>query len=163
MPLACAASSASAISMASDSSVSCGIERPPVDPMLQRDAFQKFHGDERLPVLFANVVDRADVRMIQRGGGLRFALKACQSCGSRTTRRQEISAQRSDAAACLPPYKPRPCRHHRASPECGSARWSGRSESRVRACGAHLRLDAGKSTKRDCLRVKSRLTPLQEK
>jgi hypothetical protein len=33
--------------------------------MLQRHALQKFHGDERLPMLVVNFVDGADVRMIQ--------------------------------------------------------------------------------------------------
>ena len=46
--------------------------------MLQRQAVQKLHGDERLTVLVANFVDGADVGMIQCGGGLRFALKAVE-------------------------------------------------------------------------------------
>src|ERR1700674_253999 len=44
--------------------------------MLQRQPFQKLHGDERMPVLLANVVNRADVGMVQGGRGLGFALKA---------------------------------------------------------------------------------------
>src|ERR1700730_15018190 len=43
--------------------------------VLQHDAIQKLHGDERLPVLFANVIDRADVRVVQSGCGLSFAAK----------------------------------------------------------------------------------------
>jgi len=34
--------------------------------MLQRYPIQKFHGDECLSILFADVVDRADVGVIQR-------------------------------------------------------------------------------------------------
>src|ERR1700747_828524 len=49
--------------------------------MLQRDALEKFHGDEGLAILFADVVDGADVGMIERGGGLSFALKARQCLG----------------------------------------------------------------------------------
>jgi hypothetical protein len=44
--------------------------------VLQRLPVQKFHGDERLPVLLANVVNRANIRVVQCGRGLRFALKA---------------------------------------------------------------------------------------
>ena len=39
-------------------------------------AVQKLHGDERLPVLLADVVNRADVGVVQCGRGLGFALKA---------------------------------------------------------------------------------------
>jgi hypothetical protein len=46
--------------------------------MLQRQPVQKLHGDESLSVLFADVVDRADVGVIQCGGSLGFALKARQ-------------------------------------------------------------------------------------
>ena len=52
-----------------------GIDGLPVDAMLQRHAVQKFHGNERLPVLLTNIVNRADVGMIQRRCGLRFALE----------------------------------------------------------------------------------------
>src|ERR1700730_4892784 len=44
--------------------------------MLQRDPIQKFHGDESLTAVLANVVNRADVGMIEGGSGLGFALKA---------------------------------------------------------------------------------------
>src|ERR1700690_1466020 len=46
--------------------------------MLQSHAVQKLHGNERPAVLLANVINRADVGMIQRGCGLRFALKTGQ-------------------------------------------------------------------------------------
>ena len=65
-----------------DCSISIGLA---ADAMLQRQAFQKLHGDEGLAVLFADVVDRADVGMIQRGRGLRFALKARQRLRIRAT------------------------------------------------------------------------------
>ena len=47
--------------------------------MLQRYTVQKLHGDERLPVLLANVVNRADIRMVQCGRGLGFALEPGKS------------------------------------------------------------------------------------
>jgi hypothetical protein len=50
----------------------------PGNAALQRRAVEMFHGDERFSVLFANVVNCADVRMIERGSGLRFTLKASQ-------------------------------------------------------------------------------------
>ena len=46
--------------------------------MLQRHAIQKLHGDERCAVLVVNFVDRADVGVIQRGGGLGFTLKTAE-------------------------------------------------------------------------------------
>ena len=43
--------------------------------MLQCGPFQESHVDEGLSILFANVVNRADVRVVQRGCGLRLALE----------------------------------------------------------------------------------------
>ena len=63
--------------MASESSVSVSIGRPD-DAVLQRQPVQKLHGDEGLAVLLADVVNGADVGMIQRGGGLRFALETLE-------------------------------------------------------------------------------------
>ena len=41
-------------------------------------AVEKLHGDEGLAIFFANVVNGADVGMIQRGRRLRLALKTSQ-------------------------------------------------------------------------------------
>jgi hypothetical protein len=41
-------------------------------------AFEQFHDDERVAVVLVDVVDGADVRMIQRGCGPRFPAKALQ-------------------------------------------------------------------------------------
>ena len=49
------------------------------DQMLERFAIQKLHGDECLSVLLADVVNGANIRMIQRGCGLRFALETGKS------------------------------------------------------------------------------------
>jgi hypothetical protein len=46
--------------------------------VLQRFAFQIFHDDEGLVALLADVVNRADVGMIQRRCGLSFAAEAAQ-------------------------------------------------------------------------------------
>ena len=52
------------------------LNRPSADAMLQRLAVQKLHGDECLPVMLVNLMNRADIRMVQRGSGLRLALEA---------------------------------------------------------------------------------------
>src|SRR5580704_6696388 len=46
--------------------------------MLQRHAVEKLHGDESLAFMLANVVDGADVGMIQCRGSLRLPLKPTQ-------------------------------------------------------------------------------------
>src|SRR5215469_351081 len=46
--------------------------------MLQRNAIEIFHGDKRFSVLFPDVVDGADVWMIQRRRRLCFSLEAHQ-------------------------------------------------------------------------------------
>ena len=52
-----------------------------VDAVLERLAVEKFHGDEGLAVLFADVVNGADVGMVERGGRLRFALETGEGLG----------------------------------------------------------------------------------
>ena len=51
-------------------------QRTPRDAVLQRQPVQKLHNDEGLPILLDNVVNRADVGVVQCGRGLGFALKA---------------------------------------------------------------------------------------
>jgi len=52
-----------------------GLDRPARNAMLQRHAVEELHGDERVAVLVINLVDGADVGMIQRRGRLGLALK----------------------------------------------------------------------------------------
>ena len=80
MPLPWAASSASAISMASGSK-NFQLERATGDAVLQSHAFEIFHGDERHAVFLADVVNGADVGMVQSRRGLRFALETGESLG----------------------------------------------------------------------------------
>ena len=51
------------------------IERPPRNVVLQSHAIQEFHGDERLPVLLPDVVNGADIGVIQRRSSLRLTLE----------------------------------------------------------------------------------------
>src|SRR5271163_5054149 len=46
--------------------------------MLERDAFQVFHGDEGASLKLADVMDGADIRMVQGGRCLSLTLKAAQ-------------------------------------------------------------------------------------
>src|SRR5712671_1382165 len=55
-----------------------GVEWPSADAMLQGNAVKKLHGNECLAVFLADIIDGADVGMVQRGGSLRFALKTGQ-------------------------------------------------------------------------------------
>ena len=50
----------------------------PGDKIFQSDAVEKFHGDEGFAVLLADVVNRADVGMIEGRSGLRLTLEAGQ-------------------------------------------------------------------------------------
>ena len=52
-----------------------GVHGTPGNSVLQRHTVEKLHGDERLPVLLANVVNRANIGVIQSGRGLGFTLK----------------------------------------------------------------------------------------
>src|ERR1035438_5823365 len=52
-----------------------GFEGTSGDAVRQHYAIQILHGDERPPVLFTDVINRADIWVIECGGGLRFAAK----------------------------------------------------------------------------------------
>ncbi len=54
------------------------VHRLALDGVLERHPVQEFHYDEGLPILLANVVNSADVGMIQGRGGLRFAPETTQ-------------------------------------------------------------------------------------
>ena len=51
------------------------------EEVAQGHALHPFHRDERHAGLLADVVDGQDVRMIQRGGGLRFLLEPAETIG----------------------------------------------------------------------------------
>ncbi len=57
------------------------LHRLPADAVLQRAALQKFHRDERTAFKFADVVNRADPRMVQRGCRARFAAETFDGLG----------------------------------------------------------------------------------
>ena len=68
--------------MPSASSVSIS-KRPPGDALLQRGALQVLHDDEGAAVLLADVVNRADVGVIQGGGGAGLAPETVQGVAGR--------------------------------------------------------------------------------
>ena len=45
--------------------------------MLEHETIKEFHRDKSLAIFFPDVIDRADIWMIQSRSGLRFALEAC--------------------------------------------------------------------------------------
>ena len=49
------------------------------DPVPERLPLQQFHGDEGSPIGLVDFVDRADVRVVQRGCSLGLALEAAES------------------------------------------------------------------------------------
>src|SRR5581483_9160537 len=55
------------------------IQRTPRDSAFQRHALQEFHHDERLPILLIDLINCADIWMVQSGGSLGFALEAAES------------------------------------------------------------------------------------
>src|SRR6266852_1750588 len=66
-------------------------ERLAGDYMLERAAVHEFHGDELLAVLLANIVDGANVWMIQCGGSFGCAAEALQCSGAlRGFRRKKL-------------------------------------------------------------------------
>ena len=58
------------------------LERAPGNAMLQRRPVEKLHHEERPAVLLADIVDGADVGVIQRRGGARLAAESGQGSGS---------------------------------------------------------------------------------
>ena len=52
-----------------------GAHRPTRQPLAKRLALQQLHYEKLPSVMFPDVVDRADVRMIERRGGARLASK----------------------------------------------------------------------------------------
>ena len=52
--------------------------RAPRDAVLQRHPIEKFHGNEGVPVLLADVINCADIGMVQRGCGLCLTAKTAQ-------------------------------------------------------------------------------------
>ncbi len=57
------------------------LHRTPRDAVLQGRSIQELHRYEGLPTLLVNLVDGADVRVVQSRCGLRFPLETRQSLG----------------------------------------------------------------------------------
>jgi hypothetical protein len=70
--------------------------------MLQRRPIQEFHRDESLSIFLADVVNGADIRMIESGGRLSFASEAFQSLGGAGQRiREEFQGNEAVEASVL--------------------------------------------------------------
>ena len=101
------------------------VEREPaaIEARLQRFAFVERHRDEQLSVVgLADLVDRADVRVIERRRGARFRDES--RLGVRVgaqMRRQKLRARRDGRAARPALGTRRPCRRRRAAPARGIA------------------------------------------
>jgi hypothetical protein len=117
------------------------LHRTPADRMLQCFAFQILHGDERISVRVANVINCADIWMVQRRCRLGFPLKSRQClCVSCYVFRQEL--QRGGPGVHPRPCTPLPCHRRRVSQECDSAIWFGQEETESRACGGYVSLES---------------------
>jgi hypothetical protein len=55
------------------------VHRPPFNRVFQRLASQAFHHDEQMSIMLANLMDGADVGMVQRRGCASLPTKALQS------------------------------------------------------------------------------------
>ena len=66
-------------------------QRLAIHVLLERLAFEQLHDEELLPLVFSHVVNGADVRIVQRGCGVCFALEALLRTGfSGETGRQNL-------------------------------------------------------------------------
>ena len=123
MPASCACSSPRATCSAIGSA-SSKVSRPRVQARLQRFALVERHGDEQLPVLgLADLVDRAHVRMVERGRRARLSDEP--RLGAADPRRGPaagISARPDVRAARLALGRRRPCRRSRSAPAPSTAR-----------------------------------------
>lgn len=118
------------------------------DEMLERLPLQPLHDHEVPAVVGADVVDGADVRVVQRRGGARLALKALDRLriGGQFLRKD---LQRDTAAetGIFGFIHRHPCRRRQAARVCGSARpaarsWDGQDPSRFQmpySSGSHCK------------------------
>ena len=96
--------------------------------MLEGGAFEKLHHDKGLAVLLADIVNGADVGVVQCGGGLRFTPEASQGLGIvGHLVRQKLQGDKAEQARVLGLVD----HAHPTAAELpdnrGSARWFGRS------------------------------------
>ena len=90
-------------------------QRPAGDAVGQRLALDEFEDQRMRLAAVLEAIDRADVRMVERGQHLRFAAEAGEPLGvERERRRRSPSARRRDSAWCRARDRPRPCRRRPA-------------------------------------------------
>src|SRR5450755_3165280 len=69
------------------------LNRTPGNAVFQRRTFQELHHQERAAVLLANIVDRANIRMIERGCSAGLPLETAEYLGiSRHVIRQKLES-----------------------------------------------------------------------
>ena len=93
-----------------------------LEPLGQRRALEQFHGDEQHAVVFADLVDLTDVRMVDRRGRARLAPEALAR-GLVVRRATTSSSTRPRAGASRRARRrPRPSRPRRACARSGNGR-----------------------------------------
>ena len=103
-------------------------QRPLVEQGLEALALEELHRDEVVAVLFADVVDRADVRVVQDRRGARLALEALDGLlPVELLVDDELQRDVARRAGRPRPRRRRPCRPRRGPGERGSGRSSARS------------------------------------
>src|ERR1700687_3794556 len=80
------------------------LQRSSCYPVLQSRPVQELHGDECLTILFADVMNGANIGVIQRGCGLGFTWKAGESlCISVNILRQKLESDHTMETGVLGP------------------------------------------------------------
>ena len=117
------------------------LERAPADPMLQRRPVEELHDEERAAVLLADIVNGADVGVIQRRRGACLAAESRQGLGIvGEVWRQELQRDEALQPGILGFVDDAHSAAAQLLERCGSARASDRSvdRRRPRALAAQL-------------------------
>jgi hypothetical protein len=79
-----------------------GGQRAGFHEVADRAALEQFHRDERLPVMLAELVDRTNVRVLERGREPCFAFETCEPLGrSHRLRPEQLDGELASEAQIL--------------------------------------------------------------